>query len=253
MALTSSLPCIDTLAFQLQRHGLDENRRNIQPAFCCSWSEPFDLDFAGRAHSNPKRSRSLPTALTTKRKETTTMRTHQVTLAGMKKASESDENVNEARGIAKAEVDIHSTSLHTSPGHFTLSVNKYANQENLHKEPSNSTESSEGSDEEVSGLLVNTIRKSDDLPLNQVVLAEITGSTRKFIQNKNRMPGVSSALKRNLEEQENTSQFTKRHRPRLDFEKMQRSRNIVNPFQSKDPFILDEVYFKPIINLNMNE
>ncbi|XP_029193678.2 uncharacterized protein LOC114959711 [Acropora millepora] len=253
MALTSSLPCIDTLAFQLQRHRLDENRHNIKPAFCCSWSEPFDLDFAGKAHSNPKRSRSLPTALTAKRKESAIMKAHQFAFGGLKKANESDENLNETHEIGKAGVDIHSTSLHTSPGHLILSVDKYANQENLHKDPPNFSESPEGSDEEVSGLLVNSVKKSDDLPINQVVLAEITPSTRKFIQSKNRIPGLSSALKRNLDEQENSSHVKKRHRPRLDFEKMQRSRNMVAPIQTREPSIFDEVYFKPIIKFNKNE
>ena len=250
MALTSSLPCIDTLAFQLQRHGLDENR-NMKPAFYYSYSEPFDLDFAGRAHSNPKRSRSLPTALTAKRKETAVMRANQVATAGLERAKESDENSKEICGIVKPGVDIHSTSLHTSPGHLTLSVNKYANQENLHKEQASSaTDCAESSDDEVSGLLVN-LDKPDDLP-NQVVLAEITGSTHKFIQNKSRTPGMSGALKRNLDEQENTNLKRKR-RPRLDFEKMQLSRAVAVPVPRRDPSMFDEVYFRPIITFNMNE
>lgn len=249
MALTSSLPCIDTLAFQLSRHGLDENR-NIKPAFYYSWSEPFDLDFAGRVHSNPKRSRSLPSALVAKRKETILSNANQVRLAGLKRAK--DENSQETCGIVKAGVDIHSASLYTSPGHLTLSVNKYANQAHRHKETSDAVDSAEGSDDEVSGLLVNTPHKTDDLP-NQVVLAEITGSTHKLIRNKSRYTGASGALKRNLDEHENTNSVKRRRRPRLDFEKMQLSRNMTVPVSKSDPSIFDEVYFRPIITFSMNE
>lgn len=182
------------------------------------------------------------------------MRANEVTLVGLKRAKESDDNSGEACGIAKAGVDVHSNSLDTSPGHLTLSVNKYANQENLPKETPYTTDSEEGSDEEVSGLLVNNLSKSDDLPNNQVVLAEITGSTRKFIQNKSRMPGMSGSLKRNLDEQENTNFKKRRRRPRLDFEKMQLSRNTAFPVHGRDQSVLDEVYyFRPIIAFNMNE
>lgn len=250
MALTSSLPCIDTLAFQLSRHGLDENR-NIKPAFYYSWSEPFDLDFAGRAHSNPKRSRSLPTALASKRKETTMLSANQVALAALKRARESDENSEETCGIVKAVTDIHSTSLYTSPGHLTLSVNKYANQANRHKASTDAIDSADSSDEEVSGLLVSIQNKTEGLT-DQVVLTEIASSTYKLTQNKSRKAGVSNVLKRNLEEQEN-SNFKKRRRPRLDFEKMQLSRDVSVPAPRKDPSMLEEVYFRPIVAFSLNE
>lgn len=247
MALTSSLPCVDTLAFQLSLNGLDENR-NIKPAFYYSWSEPFDLDFAGRVHSNPKRSRSLPSALVTKRKEIPILSANQARLAELKRAKESDENTEDT---CKAGVDIHSTSLYTSPGHLTLSVNKYANQENRHKESSGAFDSAEASDDEVSGLLINTLSNAEDLS-NQVVLAEITSSTPTFPRDKSRKPGLSGSRKRNLNEHENINN-KKRRRPRLDFEKMQLSRNMAVSVPRSDSSIFDEVYFRPIIALNMKE
>lgn len=241
MALTSSLPCIDTLSFQLSRHGLDENR-NIKPAFYYSWSEPFDLDFAGKAHSNPKRSRSLPSALVAKRKDTAQ--------PGLKRARERDENTEETCGFVKAGAETCSTNLHTSTGHLTLSVNKYANQANRHKESDTAADLTESSDDEVSGLLVNPLRSNTDL-LPPSVLTEITGS-HKLIQNRSRTPSDSSPLKRTLELNENANN-KKRRRPRLDFEKMQLSRNGFVHVPKSDRSILDEVYFKPIIACNMDE
>lgn len=245
MALTSSLPCIDTLAFQLSRHGLDENR-NIQPAFYySSWSEPFDLDFAGKAHSNPKRSRSLPSALVAKRKETAQS---QVRSVGLKRAKESDENSEEICEFVKTGAEIHSTSSHTAPGHLTLSVNKYANQANRHKESEAAADVAESSDDEVSGLLVNTLNTSTNLPS---VLTEIT-SSQKLIQNKSRTSNESGPLKRTLDVNEYAND-KKRRRPRLDFEKMQLSRNILVPVPRSDQSIFDEVYFRPIIAFNIDE
>lgn len=244
MALTSSLPCIDTLSFQLSRHGLDENR-NIKPAFYYSWSEPFDLDFAGKTHSNPKRSRSLPTALLAKRKET---EQSQVGSVGLKRAKERDENSGKTCGFVKAGAEVHSTSSHASSGHLTLSVNKYANQANRHKESDAAADCAESSDDEVSGLLVNTLNTKEDLAS---VLAEIT-SSHNFIQNKSRTPNESGSLKRTLDTNENTID-KKRHRPRLDFEKMQLSKNAVIPIPRSDQSIFDEVYFRPIIAFKVDE
>lgn len=240
MALTSSLPCIDTLSFQLSRHGLDENR-NIKPAFYYSWSEPFDLDFAGKAHSNPKRSRSLPSALVTKRKETTQ--------PGLKRAKGRDEKSEETCELVKAGAETHSSNLHTSTGHLTLSVNKYANQANRHKESDAAADLTESSDDEVSGLLVNPLNANTDLLPS--VLTEITGS-HKLIQNGSRTSGDSGPLKRTLEANENAND-KKRRRPRLDFEKMQLSRNAAVHVPKSDRSILDEVYFRPIIAFSMDE
>lgn len=241
MALTTSLPCIDTLAFQLSRHGLDENR-NIKQGFYYSWSEPFDLDFAGRVHSNPKRSRSLPSALVTKRKESTPLTANQTRLLGLKRAKENDKNIEYA---CKAEVDIHSTSLYTSPGHLTLSVNKYANQSNRHGESSDRvTDSAEASDDEVSGFLINTPTNSDNLS------HQVTNASQKLVHGKIQNQGFSTR-KRNLDEHEYSSN-KKRRRPRLNFEKMQLSRNVTVPVPKSDPSIFDKVYFRPIIQLNVN-
>lgn len=244
MALTSSLPRIDTLSFQLSRNSLDENR-NLKPAFYYSWSEPLDLDFAGKAHSNPKRSRSLPSALVTKRKETAQC---QVGSVGLKRAKERDENSEETCGFIKAGAEIHSTSSHTSSGHLTLSVNKYANQANRHKESDAAADLAESSDDEVSGLLVNTLNTNTDLAS---VLTEIT-SSHKSTQNKRRTPNESAPLKRTLVANENTND-KKRRRPRLDFEKMQLSRNAVVPIPRSEQSIFDEVYFRPIIAFNVDE
>ena len=242
MALTTSLPCIDTLAFQLSRHGLDENR-NVKQGFYYSWSEPFDLDFAGRVHSNPKRSRSLPSALVTKRREPTPLTANQTRLLGLKRAKENDENIECA---CKAGVDIHSTSLYTSPRHLTLSVNKYANQSNRHGESSDRvTDSAEASDDEVSGLLINTPTNSDNLS------HQVTNASQKLVHGKIQNPGFSTR-KRNLDEHEYSSN-KKRRRPRLNFEKMQLSRNVTVPVPKSDPSIFDKVYFRPIIQLNVND
>ena len=239
MALTTSLPCIDTLAFQLSRHGLDENR-NVKQGFYYSWSEPFDLDFAGRVHSNPKRSRSLPSALVTKRKEPTPLTANQTRLLGLKRAKENDENIEYA---CKAGVDIHSTSLYTSPGHLTLSVNKYAN---MHGESSDRvTDSAEASDDEISGFLINTPTNSDNLS------HQVTNASQKLVHGKIQNPGFSTR-KRNLDEHEYSSN-KKRRRPRLNFEKMQLSRNVTVPVPKSDPSIFDKVYFRPIIQLNVND
>ena len=242
MALTTSLPCIDTLAFQLSRHGLDENR-NVKQGFYYSWSEPFDLDFAGRVHSNPKRSRSLPSALVTKRREPTPLTANQTRLLGLKRAKENDENIEYA---CKAGVDIHSTSLYTSPGHLTLSVNKYANQSNRHGESSDRvTDSAEASDDEVSGFLINTPTNSDNLS------HQVTNASQKLVHGKIQNPEFSTR-KRNLDEHEYSSN-KKRRRPRLNFEKMQLSRNVTVPVPKSDPSIFDKVYFRPIIQLNVND
>jgi len=241
MALTSSLPCIDNLSFQLSRHGLDENR-NIKPAFYYSWSEPFDLDFAGKTHSNPKRSRSLPSALVAKRKETTQ--------PGLKRTRERDENSEETCGFVKAGAETHSTNFHTSTGHLTLSVNKYANQATRHKESDTAVDLTESSDDEVSGLLVNPLTSNTDL-LPPSVLTEITDS-HKLIQNGSRTPSDSGPLKRTLEANENAND-KKRRRPRLDFEKMQLSRNAFVHVPKSDRSMLDEVYFRPIMAFNMDE
>lgn len=244
MALTSSLPCIDTLAFQLSRHGLDENR-NIKPACFYSWSEPFNLDFAGRVHSNPKRSRSLPSALVAKRKETAQS---QVLIPGLKRAKENDKNSEEICGSVKpGAAEIHSTSLHTSPGHLTLSVNKYANQANRHKE-SDTADFAESSDDEVSRLLVNAFNTNKVSP---PVLTEIK-SSQTFTPKTNRTTRESGPLKRTLEGSENAND-KKRRRPRLDFEKMQLSRNALVPVPRSDQSIFDEVYFRPIIAFNVDE
>lgn len=241
MALTSSLPCIDNLSFQLSRHGLDENR-NIKPAFYYSWSEPFDLDFAGKTHSNPKRSRSLPSALVAKRKETAQ--------PGLKRTRERDENSEETCGFVKAGAETHSTNFHTSTGHLTLSVNKYANQATRHKESDTAVDLTESSDDEVTGLLVNPLSSNTDL-LPPSVLTEITDS-HKLIQNRSRTLSDSGPLKRTLEANENAND-KKRRRPRLDFEKMQLSRNAFVHVPKSDRSMLDEVYFRPIMAFNMDE
>lgn len=244
MALTSSLPCIDTLAFQLSRHGLDENR-NIKPPFFYSWSEPYNLDFAGKAPNNPKRSRSHPSALVAKRKEALHS---QACIPGLKKErKEWDKNSEEARGSVKPLAEIHSTSLHTSPGHLTLSVNKYANQANKHEE-SDTADFAESSDDEISELLVNGSNTNKDLPH---VLCE-NNASYSIIRKTNRRTRDSGPLKRTLEGSENADD-NKRRRPRLDFEKMQLSRDALLPLTGSDKSILDEVYFRPILAFNVNE
>lgn len=243
MALTSSLPCIDTLAFQLSRHGLDENR-NIKPPFFYSWSEPYNLDFAGKAPNNPKRSRSHPSALVAKRKEAIHS---QACLPGLKREKESEKNSEETCGSVKPLAEIHSTSLHTSPGHLTLSVNKYANQANRHEE-SDTADFAESSDDEISELLVNGSTTNKELP--HVLCKNKT--PHPVSRKTNRTTRDSGPLKRTLEGSENTNE-NKRRRPRLDFEKMQLSRDALIPLNGSDKSILDEVYFRPILALNLNE
>ena len=241
MALASSMPCIDRLACQLSVHRIDEHCTR-KPDFYLPLNEPLDLDYAERHRSNPKRSRSLPNASVTKRKDAMQLDATREHLASVKRTRDRDKTPAERNNIIKEEIKIHSTRPYTSPGHLTLSVNKYANEANRHKD--SEADQAESSDDEVSGLLLNSLSKANEAPR---VLAEIT-SLQTSRENTSCKTGDSFPRKRSMDENEYHHDI-KRLRPRLDFDKMQLSRNGVVRIARSEHSFFEDVYFKPIAPL----
>ena len=239
MALTSSIPCIDRLAFQLSLHRLDE-RRSHQPAFrCFSWSEPFDLDFAGKTRSNPKRSRSLPDPLASKRKEIFSKgkdENQNSTLCSretLKLTGKAQDGVL----VKKAGFQAYAGSSCSVTKNLTFSLHKYSNETGTHKESEGET-----SDEELSVAAKKFLgRQSPTKHFAEVLVSQQfpcgTGSSpADYTQPRMR--------KRVFDGNELIVNSSKRARPRLNFEKMLSSAVMGNVQCTK--VLFEDTFFKPI-------
>ena len=203
---------MDTLSFQLSIHHLDD-KRTCQLPFAFSFSEPFDLDFAGRPRSTPKRSRSLPNPVASKHRE--------------KRQRAKDENHNDAiaHGPARprfgaektgfrvySQRNVHPTTAHK---HHTSPLHEYAN-------ACSNKEDEDTSDEELSAVAATFRERAFDQDGRSLDEFGRSGPPAQRCANASGADRTQTprVRKRVSEEDDASDHSAKRSRPTVNFEKM---------------------------------
>ena len=241
MALTS-MTCIDSLSFKFSLHHLEDAYSVAKPSFCFSWPEPFALDFAGRAReTNPKRSRSQPTALLGSTKTSINSgkkENRRVRSVDFFRASTSDYNRRTEVFDNTYPCDIQSNNS-TSARNLPLAGSTYVNK----KAASCDCEDDFTSDEELAELC-GAYEEKKKAPTNEKLF-----SVKKEKIYKEDTDEKAKTRKRTLDNSHNSTDrnATKRPRPRLDFEKMRLSRSETLKQNCSTKILFDETFFKPIL------
>lgn len=245
MALTS-MTCVESLSFRFSLHHL-EDKYISRPSFYYSWSEPFDLDYAGKTREgNPKRCRSQPATLlapTNAFSYSNKRRDHKTQSLDIFRGFNSQNRTPTEVCVSTCTQDFHSGS---DSAKHQLAGCKYVNEKTS---KTSDEEDDLTSDEELAELCCVSPAKKDVLPREPRFLE------RKNIARKENIEEKTKTRKRTLDHSHELTNenIIKRARPRLDFEKMRLSRRKTLKKSCSTNILFDETFFKPIFTRENNQ
>lgn len=234
------MACVDSLSFKFSLHHL-EDAYVAKPPFYYSWSEPFDLDYAGKAReTNPKRSRSQPATLISSTKSL---------INSGKKGDCKHRSVDIFRDSnpeysRKTEVldNTYTCDIHSNNSTSAKDLPRTGSTENPTKS-SPDCDDDFTSDEELAELCSSYEDKKITAPNKMLFTGEKDSNWKEDTEQK------TKRRKRTLDNSHNSTDrnLPKRPRPRLDFEKMRLSRKETLNQNCSTKILFDETFFKPIL------
>ncbi|EDO38754.1 predicted protein [Nematostella vectensis] len=214
------IQCVDSLAMRFSLHGIEDPYVR-KSSFCFSWSEPFDLDSVAGKLTNPKRSHSLPSKLTTKKQDE-----RKIERETFQERQILRNQTYEGNLLKRASLEISQIWKHQ-----TRPCVKYANATTSKDIDSFEEESS---DEELCELMA----ERENIPVTHELGKRSYDMDARKVEMCEKRSMEPVRRKRYLEELETSpGNEIKRPRPRLDFEKVRLSRtNLIEKSAAVETF-----------------